>query len=844
MTPDLTPLPVDEVVPELLAALRTSGAAVLVAPPGAGKTTRVPPALERAGFGPVVVLEPRRIAARAAARRVAQECGQRLGHEVGYQVRFDRCATAATRTLFCTEGIVLRRLQEDPFLEGVGCLVFDEFHERNLDADLALAMARRVQAEAREDLRILVMSATLEAEPVAAFLGDAPIVRSEGRLFPVETEFLPPLARGHQQERVEDHIARAVPIALDRCEGDVLAFLPGVGEIRRAAERVEPLLRTRGVACQVLYGDLKPEEQDAALRPGDGRRVVLATNVAESSVTVQGVRAVIDAGLARVPRQDPAIGLDRLEVERIDRAAADQRAGRAGREGPGLCLRLWSAADDRTLAPYLQPEVKRLDLAGPVLELACWGEVDPSAFPWFEPPPADALQRARDLLRELGAIDGRGRPTRRGRDASALPLHPRLAALVVEASARGVLDRGALAAAVLAERDPFRRDHRQPHRDVSDSDLLDRVQALEEHEHSRRTSFEIGELHRGAARRLLRARSQIARIAGNPSRSRPAHEDADDALLRAILAGFRDRLCRRRPDDPERGVMVGGRGVRMGRESRVTEAELFCALDVTAGSGESLVRIASGVEREWVDGGRTRTVTEPVFDEASGRVLGRRRELLGSLVLSERDHPHNDPVETERVLLEAALREPARALALDRPEIAELRARLTCLAEWRPELELPPADEESFAKLLPMLVGGRRSFRDLAAAPVLDTFLGSLTHPQRVALDHDAPERVTVPSGSRLKLTYEPGRPPVLAVRIQEVFGLAETPTVAGGRVRVLMHLLAPNGRPQQVTEDLASFWRDAYQIVRKELRRRYPRHDWPEDPLQATPRSRPKRRR
>ena len=838
MPPALTPLPVDEVVPELLDALRTSGAAVLVAPPGAGKTTRVPPALERAGFGPVVVLEPRRIAARAAARRVAEETGARLGQEVGYQVRFDRCATRATRTLFCTEGIVLRRLQEDPFLENVGCLVFDEFHERNLDADLALAMARRVRAEAREDLRLLVMSATLEAEPVAAFLGDAPVVRSEGRLFPVETEFLPALARGHQQERVEDHVARAVPIALERSEGDVLAFLPGVGEIRRTRERLEPLLRTRGVACHPLYGELKPQEQDAALRAGAGRRVVLATNVAESSVTVQGVRAVVDAGLARVPRQDPAIGLDRLEVERIDRAAADQRAGRVG---PGLCLRLWSAADDRTLAPYLQPEVKRLDLAGPVLELACWGEVDPSAFPWFEAPTPDALQRARDLLRELGAIDERGGPTQRGRAASALPLHPRLAAMVLEGSERGVLDRAALAAALLAERDPFRRDHRQPHRDVSDSDVLDRVRALEEHERSGRTSFEIGELHRGAARGLLRASDQIERLAGP---GRDSREDADDALLRAVLAGFRDRLCRRRADDPERGVMIGGRGVRMGRESRVTEAELFCAVDVMAGGAESLVRLASGVEREWVDGGRTRTVVEPVFDESTGRVVGRRRELLGSLVLSERDHPLDDPVATERVLLEAARRDPVRALALDRPEIAELRARVACLAEWRPELELLPADEPAFAELLPMLVAGRRSFRDLAAAPVLDTFLGSLTHQQRTALDRDAPERIPVPSGSRLKLTYEPGRPPVLAVRIQEVFGLAETPTVAGGRVRVLLHLLAPNRRPQQVTDDLASFWRDVYQVVRKELRARYPKHDWPENPLQAKARSRPKRRR
>lgn len=843
-----SPLPIDAVQAELVAAVRDTGSAVLVAPPGAGKTTRVPVALANAGLGPVVVLEPRRLAARAAARRVAEECGWTVGDEVGYHVRFERRASRRTRVLFCTEGVVLRRLQDDPFLEGVGCLVFDEFHERNLDGDLALAMARRVRAQVREDLRIVVMSATLQAEPVATFL-DAPIVESAGRLHPVEMRFLPAQSRSGQRERLPEHVARAVHLAAGETQGDVLAFLPGVGEIRRTRERLVGALPSDGPQVHELYGDLAPEQQDRALRRGQGRRVVLATNVAESSVTVQGVRAVVDAGLARVPRHDPGAGLDRLELTRIDRAAADQRAGRAGREAPGLCLRLWSAADDRALAAHLEPEVRRLDLAGPVLELACWGEADPAAFPWFEAPDARALQRAQELLRRLGALDARGQATDRGRALRALPLHPRLASVVVEGRALGAARDAATAAALLAERDPFHVP-RGVTLDASDSDILDRVAALDEHARSGRTSFAFGELRRGAGRQLARARDQILRRAeagqgrAGTDPSKQASGPEEDGLLRALLAGFPDRLCRRRADDPRRGVMIGGRGVRLSPSSAVSEGELFVALDVTDQSGESLVRSASSVDRAWVAGGHTRTEVQAVFDPKSGRVVGRRRELLGELVLQEVDHPLEDAAAAEQVLLEAAREDVVRALGLDRPPLAELRARLVCLAEWRPELELPPIDDAAFTALLPSLVVGRRSFADLAQAPTADVLLGTLRHDQRAALQRDAPERIAVPSGSHLRLTYEPGRPPVLAVRIQEVFGLARTPTVAGGRVPVLLHLLAPNGRPQQVTDDLESFWRDTYHVVRKDLRGRYPKHDWPEDPSSARASARPRRRR
>lgn len=851
----MTELPIEEVLEEVLGVTRDRGVSVLVAPPGAGKTTRVPPALLRAGLGPVVVLEPRRIAARAAARRVAEENGWQLGKEVGYHVRFDRKAGPETKILFCTEGILLARLQDDPFLEGVGCIVFDEFHERSLEADLALAMARRVREDARDDLRLIATSATLQAEPIATFLGGdagpAPIVTSEGRLFPVEVDFVPAErgAAGSRdgREALATHVARAVREALDRSDGDVLVFLAGVGEIRRCGQALGSL---KGVDVVELYGDLPPEKQDAALRAGPRRRVVLSTNVAESSVTVAGVRAVVDSGEARVMRHEPGAGIDRLKIERIDRAAADQRAGRAGRLGPGLCLRLWSAVDDRTLEPALEPEVRRLDVAGAVLQLALWGEPDVRSFPWFEAPREEATTRALALLDALGALDARGQITGRGRGLARLPLHPRLATLVHEGAALGVAEEAALAAAMLSERDPFRVARgpgaRKP--DATESDLFERVAALHAFESSRRTSTPVGELVQGGARQVLRVRDQILRRVRDHSDGEilDAH-GAEEALARAVHVAFADRLCRRRAEDGERAVMAGGRGVRQARECGVTEAELFVAIELTAGfrrGDEDLVRMASAVEREWVDGGKVRVETVPVFDARLRRVVGRRRELLGPLLLAESDHPVKNGAAAEAVLVAAAREDLSAALGLERVEISGVVERIRFLRAHAPELEFPDPDEAAFEALLPMLVPGRRSFADLQKAPVVDVLLGGLSHAQRVGLETHAPERIQVPSGSNLRLQYDGNRAPVLGVRIQEIFGLPETPRVARGKVPVLLHLLAPNGRPQQVTDDLASFWKDAYHHVRKDLRTRYPKHDWPEDPLSARPSSRPRRRR
>lgn len=849
-------LPIDDVLAEITAAMANAGATVLVAPPGAGKTTRVPPALVAAGLGPVVVLEPRRIAARAAARRVASELNCEVGGRVGYQVRFDKRSSKDTEILFCTEGILLARLQDDPFLEGVGCVMFDEFHERSLDADLALAMARRTALEVREDLRILVTSATLDPEPASRFLGGAPIVRSEGRSYPVELSFMPRLAAvskgkgsyAGRGESLEDSVARGVQAALESGEGDVLVFLAGVGEIKRCAARLGGL---NGVEIHQLYGDLSPEEQDGALREGPSRRVVLSTNVAESSVTVAGVRAVVDSGEARVLRHDVGSGVDRLRVERIDRAAADQRAGRAGRLGPGRCIRLWSAVDDRALEPFLVPEVRRLDVAGPYLQLVMWGEADPAAFPWFEAPRPDVLRTAAARLIELGALDASGRISPFGRRIARLPLQPRLAALFERAAELGVAELGALAAALLSERDPYLRQdprNRSRARDATTSDLYDRCIGLAEFERSRTRVTRAGELAPGAAKGVLRVRDQILRQRRKGGAKAPG--DPELALAEAVLLAFPDRLARRRSDDGERALMVGGRGLRMGPTSGVTEAELFVAIDVGAGrrpGDEDIVRLASAVEREWVGGGEVKVSTRPVFDPKTERVIGKRREMLGPLVLSESDQPLGRGSDVEEVLLEAAAADPLVALGLtgERVDVesAALIERIQFLRVHLPELNLPEPTEETFRELLPMLVPGCRSFADLRKRKALQMYMGSWRHEQVGQLDREAPERIKVPSGSHHRLAYDGERAPVLSVRIQEMFGLAETPTVARGRVRVLLHLLAPNGRPQQVTDDLASFWSEAYVQVRKDLRGRYPRHPWPENPLEAPPTTRTKRR-
>jgi ATP-dependent helicase HrpB len=851
--PHLAPLPIDAILPEVVEALRRHGSVVLRAPTGAGKTTRVPPAVLDAGLagpGRVVVLEPRRLAARAAAGRMAEERGGRPGDEVGYHVRFDRLCGPRTRVLAVTPGILLRMLQDDPYLESTGAVLFDEFHERGLESDLALAMARLIQQTVRPELRLAVMSATLEAGPVSQYLGGCPTVSSEGRLHLVEVFYQPRPADRPWPVAV----AQAVRQLLDRTDGDLLVFLPGLYEIRQAARQLDGLARERDLAVLPLYGDLPADQQDAALLPQGRRKVVLATNVAETSVTVEGVTGVVDTGLARVLAFDPAVGLDRLRLAPISRSSADQRAGRAGRTRPGVCLRLWGAAAHRARPEQTEPEIRRVDLAGAVLQLLGLGEQDVLHFPWLEPPPEATMARALAQLRRLGAVDDNG-VTELGRVLARLPVHPRLGRLLVEGQRLGQPDRVALAAALLSERDPFTRDADRPGAAIphgaTRSDVLDRVEAVEEFERHGRGATVLGPLNRNAARFVLRARDQLVRTVRQESRrsavlnpqSAIRNPQSDEVVLRALLAAFPDRLARRREAGGRRGVMVGGRGVRLASSSGVTESELFLCVDVDASQRESLVRLASAVEREWLPAEWLSTSTEVAFDTASERVAARRLLRFEDLVLEETECAPPAGDEAARVLAAAAAEQPARVLPPADSPAGLFRTRVRCLRQWMPELQLPALDDDGMRELLTGLCQGRRSFAELRNAPWLEAIQGKLTYAQRQAVEREAPERWAVPSGSRIALRYEEGRPPVLAVRIQEVFGLRQTPRVAGGRIRVLLHLLGPNYRPQQVTDDLASFWANTYPQVRKELRARYPRHAWPEDPLSATPEHKPRRK-
>ncbi len=842
----LLPLPIDSVLPELVGQITSHGVCVLKAPTGAGKTTRVPGAVLDAnpGGGRVILVEPRRLAARTAAKRIAEERGVRLGGEVGYRVRFDDRSQASTRILCVTEGILLRMLQDDPFLEGVGCILFDEFHERSLAIDLALAMARRVREETRPDLALVVMSATIEVKPIANWLNDAPVVESPGRLFPVEAHYLTPSeAALRERDSLQTLLRTKIVSALETTEGHVLVFLPGVPEIRRLAQTLEGLRSRFNVELLELFGDLSPGEQDRVLAPGKRRKLILATNVAETSITIEGISAVVDSGLVKRLYHEPGVGLDRLRTERISRASAGQRKGRAGRTGPGVCYRLWTEQDDRTFEERERPEIARVDLASCVLELAAWGETKPEEFPWFEAPPEKALMRAHELLVLLGAIRENGTPTQLGQELARLPVHPRLARLIHEGRQLGAPASAALAAALLSERDPFRREPRGGAREWSDSDVSARVHALDEFEYSGELRSGTGELLRGAAKSVLRVRDQLLRMI-RADRDAECRAEDEALLARAILAAFPDRVCRRRANDAERAVMVGGSGVRLASECSVREAELFCAVETRTGGGESLVRIASAIEESWLDDAFVERGARLTWDEQEERVVAAEQTSYRDLVLRSTGIAVSDAAGAAALLEQEAAKNIHSALNLKSKEAATFLARVRLLREACPELELPAFDEAHLATLLPDMCTRKRSFEELRKMNLASFLSSRLDYKVTEALRTEAPEALAVPSGNKIRLTYADGQTPVLAVRIQEMFGLAETPRIAKGRVPVLLHLLAPNMRPQQVTDDLRSFWNGAYAVVRKELRRRYPKHAWPEDPWNAQPMRGPRRRR
>lgn len=845
--PTLHPLPIDEVLPQVVAALRQSSCAVLRAPPGAGKTTRVPPALLDVGLaekGKILVLQPRRVAARATAARMSNERGTRLGEEVGYQVRFDSRTGPRTKIEVITEGILLRMLHEQPFLEGIAAVIFDEFHERSLSSDLALGMVRQIQQSVRPDLKVLVMSATLAAEPIAVYLGGCPVVESAGRMFPVAIRYLP----GLDKRPIEELALAGVEQVFNDSAGDILVFLPGVGEIRKTAARLERFADEQNLTVMELYGDLPAEQQDAVLVPGQRRKVILSTNVAETSLTIEGVTAVVDSGLARIQRHDEQTGLDRLELSPISRASADQRAGRAGRTQSGICLRLWPEAAHRHRAEYETPEIHRVDLAGAVLQLAAWIEPDYRGFPWFDAPEPGALARAESLLTMLGVLHA-GTITALGNQLAALPVHPRIARLLVEGGRLGVAEETALLAAMLSERDPFFRSsgpQRRSASHTSQSDVLDRLHALQDFEDRGIADTPFGNINRQGAKQIFKVREQLLSLTERVSRSQKSNAvrtPSDEAVLKSLLAAYPDRVARRRETGSKRAVMVGGRGVRLADESAVLESELFVCVQVDGAGAEGLARQASGVRREWLSAELLQTETIVEFDEQRETVTANKQMTWNGLLLEESQAalPAGEKVET--LLASAAAARLERVLPKDNEDFLQFITRAQCLAAWRPDWDLPTLDDEGFRELLPMLVSGCRSFADLRKAPWLHAAKSRFTYPQLQLMDREVPERIEVPSGSKITVQYEVGRPPILAVRIQEVFGLLDTPRLAGGRIPVLMHLLAPNMRVAQVTDDLRSFWTNTYTLVRKDLRNRYPKHSWPEDPFTAEPQRRPQRR-
>jgi ATP-dependent helicase HrpB len=857
------PLPIDPFLPEIIGAARSSRSLVLVAEPGAGKTTRVAPALLEAGLlSPshpgVVLLQPRRVAARASAARIAEERGGVLGAEIGYVIRSDRKVGPRTRLRVVTEGILTRQLLADPFLEGVGAVVLDEFHERSIHTDLALALLREVRDSVRPDLILLVMSATLDAEPISQFLGDAPILRVPGRTFPVSIEYVPTAS----PSPLPDRAARAVELAIRSPgtddPGDLLVFLPGAEEIRRTARALAPFAESEGLVVLPLHGSLSAEDQDRALRPAGRRKVVLSTNVAETSLTIDGIRTVIDSGLARFASYDAARGLDRLELGRISRASAAQRAGRAGRTAPGRCLRLWSERETRALAEFDEPDIRRVDLASTLLLLHAWGQSDPSRFGWFEAPPAPQLEAAEALLVLLGAIDPAARSmTPLGHRLIALPTHPRLGRLILAAADVGLAREGAALAALLSEKEILLPPESRPSLPAGSStrsDLLLRLDLLTAAEHRGfATSVRSIGVDPRAARQVARTRDDLLRAArrflpaGQGGASSSVETEAE--LLFSLLLAYPDRVAARRERDPATATLVGGRGLRLDASSVVREAPYFLALDARderrGRAREARVRLASQIELDWLAQhfpGAYQAETVARFDPERRRVVGFRVLRYRDLTLREEPSQAVDP-EAAGLALAAALGADPLAFFRASDEAAQWLDRVAFLRRSMPELELPEATSEALAPLVLDACRGKRAEDDARSGPLVPLLRGLLSHDQDRALQLHAPETLRVPTGNGIRLDYSGDGPPVLAVRLQELFGLAETPRLAGGRIPVLLHLLGPNHRPVQVTQDLRSFWTTTYFQVRKDLRSRYPKHSWPDDPWTARPEARGGRR-
>lgn len=831
----MTELPIDDILPALCASLERTPNAVVQATPGAGKTTRIPLSLMDAPWrkgGRIVMLEPRRLAARAAAQRMAQTLGETVGKTVGYRIQLDSRTGPDTVIEVVTEGILTRRLQSDPSLEGVAAVIFDEIHERNLQSDLGLALCLDCQAGLREDLRILAMSATLDAAPIASIMGDAPVFASAGRAFPVETRYLGKPPADPFRDTLCPAVSSAVKQALNEETGSILVFLPGEGEIRR----VETLLNESSLPGDAdvlpLYGALSQKHQDRAVSPAPSgrRKIVLATSIAETSLTIEGIRVVVDGGQSRNPRFDPRSGMTRLFTEPVSLAAATQRQGRAGRTEPGVCYRLWDRAGEGGLRQFSQPEILEADLAPLALDLANWGIRDPGSLKWLTPPPEAALEQGLELLKLLRAIDERGRITAHGREMARLPMHPRLAHMVIEGAKSGWADMACDVAALLTDRDIARRDGPDP----LAVDLTLRLSALKGEPTS--LPFDRNALDRTRAL----ARQWLGRAPENVRDDRAPDLPPDERAGALVALAYPDRIAERRAGGEPRYRMSNGKGAVLPAGDALHDAPYLAIAVVSGEARDARIRIAAPISSATIEqlfGTEIREEETATWDSRSRSVVARRQRRLDALVLS--DSPARN-IPDDRIA--AALVEGIRDMGLSclpwTREATGFRQRVLCF--HRATGEGPDFSDGALLEtlenwLLPYLAGMKR-LEHLKSLDMLAILKNRLDWSTLQTLDRQVPGHIAVPSGSSIRIDYTDPTAPVLPVKLQEMFGATETPTILDGAIALHLHLLSPAGRPLQITRDIRAFWDNAYSSVKAEMKGRYPKHPWPDDPLAAAP--------
>jgi ATP-dependent helicase HrpB len=838
-TPSLPDLPINEALAPLSNALIERGAVLLEAPPGAGKSTIVPLALLQAPWlksQKIVMLEPRRIAARAVANRMAMLLGEPVGRTIGFRTRLESRVSRDTRIEVITEGILTRMLQEDPALAGIGCVIFDEFHERSLNADLGLALTIESRQTLREDLKLLVMSATLAVGRLGALLNDAPVVSAAGRSFEVRTHFVP----RRRELNLELQVSHAVRSALREHEGDILCFLPGAAEIRRVQRMLEESDLDSGIRVLPLYGELEGDAQDAALAPSapGQRKIVLATSIAETSLTIEGIRVVVDSGMRRYSEFDPTTGMSRLVTGRVSQAAADQRRGRAGRLSEGDCYRLWSEGTHASLSIETPPEILHADLAPLALELSCWGASDAASMAWLDPPPAAPLDQARDLLRRLEAIDAGARATPHGRALEKLGMHPRLGHMLIKARDLGAAHLACDLAAILSERDILRAAV-----GARDADLRVRVAVLRGEDGEVPAAVTVDARAKAQARR---SSSRWQREFAGPRDTADPH-DATGILL---AWAYPERIARSRGEGG-RYLLANGRGARFGEPQAIAKSEFIVAAELDGADREARIFLAAPVSRDDLERHFEALITDTAeiyWDERAGAVSARRERRLGALTLETSEMRDPDANAVQEAVL-AGLKETGIAGLPWTKELRQWRARVLLMDKFQVQSPTPWPNlsdetlERSLGEWAPPWILGvtrREHFARMDLSGALHSFL---THAQGVILEREAPTHFTVPSGSRIPIDYMDGENPTLSVRLQELFGLSETPAVAGGKLPLLLKLLSPAGRPVQITRDLVSFWNRGYHDVKKDLKGRYPKHYWPDDPFtaQATRRARPR---